>query len=752
MSFNSCAPKGLLFIDFNHFQFLPHVEGLRGIAVLAVLLFHFNVSFAKGGYVGVDIFFTISGFLITSILLKNNGNVKDLGSFFTKRFFRLYPASAVTIIISLVGTYLLFPDTLALLAAKSALSSQLLASNIYFHANTDYFDERSNVKPLLHLWSLSVEEQFYLIWAPLVVLIIKYSRHTSKAVYVLLAMAIASFCHAEMQHRSHPSYAFFELPPRVYQFAIGAITALVSLKVRKKETKVKPKGELLSFCYPKTNFQSPSGNVLSSPKERISNPIFTTSNFTTTFSFIILILSFSRLPLGAPPRLVLPTNISTAIIISSPGHTIVSQLLSLQPIRFLGKISYSTYLVHWPLYVFAFTVSNAIGKEYILNPYFLTMCSVFFGYQLFTYIETPFRSPKLARRNAAVLLIIICTLSLITKGIISDGFSQREGSIAERKFRDKWTGHTSCQVLSGKLNRIERDHGGVTELLCGKQVLRENQEVISNTSIRAGGRLALQKEVVLFGDSYVRMWASAFGSLGNERGVHFRIFHLGGCPLVGQRAIKNLPKRCQVGITFMWVKIRNLPKGTFVGLSFPYFKNTDHAWMFESVLTELRGRNLRPFAISIPPGISKDNLAKFSCIELSRMWIRRLLFHYSKIQKPEDCIRDLIVNGTNILEARTRTNRYLLHKKFFLKYHVPYIDIYNHLCDFNFKTSKPSKSDVDNKRCGVPADFSYGHYDIGYQRDLHHISPFGAFSLRKLFKEKMLEIGALPNVAITRSP
>ena len=154
--------------------YLPHIDGLRAVAVLAILLFHLNVPGAQGGFLGVDIFFVISGFLITGQIsrLAVNGDF-SLINFYLRRARRLLPALFTTLLVSMtVGLYVLSPHDLVLLA-KSVLASEFFYSNLYFWSTAGYFSDISQSNILLHTWYLAVEEQFYLIWPLLLLVLIK---------------------------------------------------------------------------------------------------------------------------------------------------------------------------------------------------------------------------------------------------------------------------------------------------------------------------------------------------------------------------------------------------------------------------------------------------------------------------------------------------------------------------------------------------------------------------------------------------
>lgn len=138
--------------------YLPHLDGLRAFALLGVLGFHFEVPYFSGGYVGVDCFLVLSGYLMTrNIISKVQGGIFNMREFYIRRFWRLYPSALVTIFVTTIVASQIFPPALSQRVAQSALSSKFLVSNLYFYSQQNYFDVASRIKPLLHMWSLSLE-------------------------------------------------------------------------------------------------------------------------------------------------------------------------------------------------------------------------------------------------------------------------------------------------------------------------------------------------------------------------------------------------------------------------------------------------------------------------------------------------------------------------------------------------------------------------------------------------------------------
>lgn len=208
----------------QHFQHRKDIDGLRTVAILPVLLFHAGVPYMAGGFVGVDVFFVISGFLITGLIYRElHSGQFSLARFFERRLRRIFPAlffmMAVT---TAVAWWVLMPNDFVSFG-KSVVSTALSASNILFWTEDQYFAGPSELKPLLHTWSLGVEEQFYLFF-PL--LLIFFFRVTQKPGRAIASIAAASFVASIWAARSVPSAGFFLLPTRIWELALGSLLAI----------------------------------------------------------------------------------------------------------------------------------------------------------------------------------------------------------------------------------------------------------------------------------------------------------------------------------------------------------------------------------------------------------------------------------------------------------------------------------------------------------------------------------------------
>jgi peptidoglycan/LPS O-acetylase OafA/YrhL len=361
--------------------FRPDVEGLRGVAVLLVVLFHAGLPVA-GGFIGVDVFFVISGFLITGLLLREHehtGRV-SLTRFYARRMRRLLPAAAVVLVLSLWATWVLVgpldrPDVVA-----DGASAALSMSNIRFALSYgDYFAAISQPSPFLHFWSLSVEEQFYFVWPALLLLAGRGRRAVIGA--LLIAVVVGSFATNLALTHSELGWAFYSLPARAWQLAAGGLLAVAAGR----------------FGAP-NRFLVAVGGV---------------AGWAALGAVVIagLVLSES-LPYPGLAAVV-PTVgsallIATGTIRSGPGIVLASR-----PFRFLGRISYSLYLWHWPILVFApLAAGRTLGLDVNAG---LVVAAIAAGWASWRFVEEPFRRGRLsiARGTRRVLASGLAAIALV---------------------------------------------------------------------------------------------------------------------------------------------------------------------------------------------------------------------------------------------------------------------------------------------------------------------------------------------------
>jgi peptidoglycan/LPS O-acetylase OafA/YrhL len=295
--------------------FRTDIEGLRAVAVGAIVLAHLKVRGMMGGFVGVDIFFVISGYLITSIMLRDTERGRfSLGGFYRRRILRLFPALFATLLGTSIVAFLAMMPSELVGYARSLGAVVLLASNIFFYVSSGYFDAAAEALPLLHTWSLAVEEQFYLIWPGVFLLLARGGRRAIGGGLALLTAI--SLGMALWQVETDMTAAFYLLPARGWEFGAGALLAILPIQNRM--------------------------------------PHWVRQLFGVA-GMLGLLWCFNqyRPPLPFPGLAAIPPCLATVMLIMAGPRSIVGWGLSLAPVRFIGRISYSLYLWHWPVIVFS---------------------------------------------------------------------------------------------------------------------------------------------------------------------------------------------------------------------------------------------------------------------------------------------------------------------------------------------------------------------------------------------------------------
>jgi peptidoglycan/LPS O-acetylase OafA/YrhL len=333
----------------------PDIDGLRAVAVLAVLLFHLEVDILSGGFVGVDVFFVISGYLITRQILADLERGRfSLTGFYLRRVRRLGPALLTTLALSAVaGIAILSPPQLVNLG-ESLAAAVLSVSNVLFYLESGYFDRAADLKPLLHTWSLAVEEQFYLVWPAALLMLSKYASPRNLLVFIGIT-GLASLLASGFLTESEPSATFFLTPFRVFELGIGALIVLLEPS-RPDQPRLR---QVLSL----------SGLALI-----LSAALF----FTDTTAF--------------PGFAALVPCLGAALIIFAHDPTATRRLLTNRVFVGIGLISYSLYLAHWPIIVF---YRHSVQSEFTaVSQFALAAASFTAATLLYRFIEQPFRHPR----------------------------------------------------------------------------------------------------------------------------------------------------------------------------------------------------------------------------------------------------------------------------------------------------------------------------------------------------------------------
>jgi len=361
-------------------SYRPDIDGLRALAVLAVVVFHFNKQWLPGGFVGVDIFFVISGYLITGIISKEVSRGEfSFVEFYMRRIRRILPAAFFLIFATtLFGIAFMVPIDARDLAS-SAIASIFSVANIYFwkYLDVGYFAASSDLVPLLHMWSLGVEEQFYLLWPALLIILYRAGGRTA-IIFAAILIAAASILYGESKLVSDPKFAYYMLPSRAGELLIGSLAYFAS--------------EVW--------------------KDRISQ---LTAQTLAVFGIAAVVLSISFISEtgGFPGLISLLPSVGVAVVIfaGAAGKNIVSSVLSFRPFVLVGLVSFSLYLWHWPILAFyRYAYGQPTGGGYLICGGLLVLTTLISYY----LVEVPFRRPGVRFVNwkgVAVASLGIITVS-----------------------------------------------------------------------------------------------------------------------------------------------------------------------------------------------------------------------------------------------------------------------------------------------------------------------------------------------------
>ncbi len=441
------------------------IDGLRALAIVPVLIFHFFPSNFPLGYLGVDLFFVISGYLITCILVDE----LDTGSFTFRGFYirrvkRILPATLIVLIPTSIFALILLSSPDLLRYIKSLLSTLSFTANIYFWRSGGYFSTNDELKPLLHMWSLGVEEQFYLIFPiALFALFTLFKQHRYRLVAIAFFAACSFILNIYILSIGGANPAFFLLPTRIWQFAFGALIALTTSKVL--ETKM-------------------SHEVVA------------------LFGILLISVNYYFTLPTLPSATLMTLGIGLLLWHRVPANTVAGKMLTFKPIVFLGLISFSLYLWHWPILVYLkYVYIQSLPLYALIIGMLLTLL---LSYLSWKYIEVPFRKTK---SKKSILLFVgggyVSLIIVILITALNNGFPSRH-SQAVNNIANSVASNYRCSAFSFI------SYGGSVACLVGD---------LSNK----------KHEVALYGNSHALMYGPAFISVLNNYSKSGLIIPLTGC-------------------------------------------------------------------------------------------------------------------------------------------------------------------------------------------------------------------------------
>ena len=456
-------------------KYRPEIDGLRTIAVLSVLFYHAELFISghqlfRGGFLGVDIFFVISGYLITSIILKETaGEGFSFARFYERRARRLLPALIVVLIVTTLAAVIILGPRALKEYAGSLISSLFFTSNIWFWLQDAYTAEPSRLKPLLHTWTLSVEEQFYIFFPILVMLVVKVRRDYLLPLLVMVFLASLQLAQIGSEH--FPEANFYLIPTRAWELMAGALLAKIDLEYGRKSHPA------LTFTMPMLGLGLIVGPML---------------------------LFHHGLP--HPSYYTLIPVIGTVLILrfASPGE-LVTDVLSSKPMVWGGLISYSLYLWHYPLFALARVEFGALSLTMTLG---LLALSGGLAIASYRWIETPFRNRQtmplkaFAAVSGALIVLLLLANALIFK---------LEGRV--RVWEEGVYHFSQGEIEAGRNARFD---------ILSERCVRVGWDVCDEP-------IANRRNILIVGDSHVPDALNALDVIFPR--AHMMQSSLGGCPV-----------------------------------------------------------------------------------------------------------------------------------------------------------------------------------------------------------------------------
>ncbi len=407
-------------------KYRAEIDGLRALAVIPVVLFHAGFEHFSGGYVGVDVFFVISGYLITSIILKDIEQDRfSIVFFYERRARRILPALIGMIAVCIPFAWAWLPPKEMVDFGQSLLAVAFFSSNILFWQESGYFNTTAELKPLLHTWSLSVEEQYYVLFPALLILMWKFSRNRTFS--VLIVLFIASFGLGFWGAKNAPAAAFYLLPTRGWEILLGALCAFSA-----------------------DRFKTP-------------NRVVAETLCITGLGLIVWAVINFDAATPIPGFLVLiPCGGAALLILFAKDGTLSQGILKQRPLVFVGLVSYSFYLWHYPFLAFARQFRDIDALPFLAIV--LVLLSFFVAVASWRFVEKPFRSGAIFGRRTIFRLSGIGLVCMAALGgtIVADGgnvgrFSNEAIAAYQKAITDENPLRDLCRGETGQEIRVPRD-------------------------------------------------------------------------------------------------------------------------------------------------------------------------------------------------------------------------------------------------------------------------------------------------------
>lgn len=466
-------------------KYRPDIDGMRAVAVVPAILFHAGISGFSGGYVGVDIFFVISGFLITTILIEElRADRYSLLGFYERRARRILPAIFVMMLFCIPMAWFWMTPKEWQVFSETIVAAGLFSSNIYFWTQSDYFAPAAELTPFLHMWSLAVEEQYYLFFPIFLALTWRFAR--SYVYGLILLIGLISFALTEYGWRHSPVANFYLLPTRAWEIFTGSILAFHVLK-----NGVRPHNGL---------------SVLGA-------------------ACVVIAIIFFNSNTPFPSAYALLPVVGTALIIGFGGEkTWIGKGLSAKPIIMIGLISYSAYLWHQPLFVFARI--RSLGEPSHSLMLALAALSLVIAYLSWKYVENPFRDRTRTLSKTIWQVSIIGLVFFISFGLLASLNVIKSPNVDVEDFSD-WRDPNPCTVRNVTLTEERTAH--LLDTCLGES-----------------------DDFILLGDSHADSLARSLRAAMGEHGANLLVLSQGGCLPIPNTVRRPTKPHCEARKTAYW--------------------------------------------------------------------------------------------------------------------------------------------------------------------------------------------------------
>ncbi|WP_432149060.1 acyltransferase family protein [Streptomyces sp. bgisy029] len=488
------------------------IQGLRAVAVTLVVLGHSGVTSVAGGYVGVDVFFVISGFLITSLLLREwsrDGKI-SLGRFYSRRALRLLPASTLVVLATLAGSWLFLGPLRFADYAKDAIASAWYVVNFRLaEAGTDYFNTDVPPSPFQHFWSLAVEEQFYLVWPIVMIVALKLFRRRALLAIPLVILAGASFALNLHLTETAPSWAYFGSQGRIWELAVGALLALAAHRLND-----------------------------------IPRPVAAVLSWAGLAAIAYAAVSFDE---GTPfpgHHAVIPVAGAAAVLAggAAAGRYGAGAVLSLRPAVWIGGLSYAWYLWHWPLIVI---VPAAAGFGAHDGPLRLiaALSGILLAWGTLHLVEDPMRFHRAFKAHAvrgltlglglSAVTALVAVLTLQYPPVLDQGAARQ--NTAKTIATAPYPGAALTELLAQPVEKLPSNlEPSLRETADERSAVYTDNCALTMTGTKQTqpclyGDKDADRSVVLFGDSHVAQWFPALDAIARKHNWRLYSFTKNAC-------------------------------------------------------------------------------------------------------------------------------------------------------------------------------------------------------------------------------